>query len=267
MSDQAQPLSVPALKAALSQCMRSDRHRLAKKLKRLKSDANQDELGRIAKQIESSSAVLSSRRSRTHQINYDEALPITAHVDELKSLIEAHQVVVVCGETGSGKSTQLPKICLDMGRGVEGVIAHTQPRRLAARTLSTRIAEELKSPPGTLVGYRVRFTDETGPDTAIKLLTDGMLLAETSSDRFLDQYDTIIIDEAHERSLNIDFLFGVLKKVLERRSDLKLIVTSATIDPDRFSKYFDDAPVVEVSGRMYPVEVRYRPPENESRSG
>jgi len=267
MSDEVQPLSVSTLKAALSQCMRSDRHRLVKRLNRLKSNATQDDLKRIAGQIEASSAMLAGRKSRTHSISYDSALPITAHVDELKSLIDEHQVIVVCGETGSGKSTQLPKICLDMGRGVDGMIAHTQPRRLAARTLSTRIAEELRSPPGSLVGYRVRFTDETGPETAIKLLTDGMLLAETASDRFLDQYDTIIIDEAHERSLNIDFLFGVLKKVLAKRSDLKLIVTSATIDPDRFSKYFDNAPVVEVSGRMYPVEVRYRPPDNQSRSG
>ncbi|MFM7162196.1 MAG: ATP-dependent RNA helicase HrpA, partial [Planctomycetaceae bacterium] len=169
----------------------------------------------------------------------------------------------ICGETGSGKSTQLPKICLQLGRGVDGLIGHTQPRRIAARSLATRIAEELRAPLGTTVGFQVRFTDQTGPQTLVKLMTDGILLAETQRDRFLDAYDTLIIDEAHERSLNIDFLMGYLKQLLPRRPDLKLIITSATIDAERFAQHFETtrgpAPVLQVSGRMYPVEVRYRP--------
>ncbi len=268
MTDQSKPLSVDELKAALSECMRVDRYRLAQQLKKLGRSRDQNEsLASIRAAVSRSIALRETRRSRQTQIRYDDALPIVEHVDELKSLIENNQVVVVCGETGSGKSTQLPKICLEMGRGVEGMIAHTQPRRLAARTLASRIAQELNSKVGDLVGYKFRFTDETAPGTAIKLLTDGMLLAETSGDRFLDQYDTIILDEAHERSLNIDFLLGVLKKLLPRRPDLRLIITSATIDPDRFSRYFDNAPVVEVSGRMFPVTVHYRPPDTDGRPG
>jgi HrpA-like RNA helicase len=174
-------------------------------------------------------------------------------------------VTIVCGETGSGKSTQLPKICLGLGRGIDGLIGHTQPRRIAARSVAARIAEELDSPLGRHVGFKIRFTDATQPETYIKLMTDGILLAETQGDRFLDQYDTIIIDEAHERSLNIDFLLGYLKRLLPRRRDLKLIITSATIDAARFSEHFTDpqtdepAPIIEVSGRTYPVDVLYRP--------
>ena len=165
----------------------------------------------------------------------------------------------MAGETGSGKSTQLPKICLDLGRGVRGLIGHTQPRRIAARALAERIADETGTELGDAVGYTIRFGDHTGPNTLVKLMTDGILLAEISRDRLLSRYDTIIIDEAHERSLNIDFLLGYLARLLPRRPDLKIIITSATIDPQRFSAHFGGAPIVEVSGRTYPVEVRYRP--------
>ena len=176
-------------------------------------------------------------------------------------------MVVVCGETGSGKTTQLPKICLELGRGVAGIIGHTQPRRLAARTLAARIASELDTEVGSAVGYKIRFTDRVSEATYVKLMTDGILLAETQGDRFLEQYDTIIIDEAHERSINIDFLLGYLKRLLPKRPDLKVIVTSATIDPERFAAHFDGAPIIEVSGRVYPVEMRYRPPAMGSSRG
>src|SRR3954470_16812009 len=198
-------------------------------------------------------------------IEYPPELPVSAHRDELMAAIRENQVVVVAGETGSGKTTQIPKMCLELGRGVEGMIAHTQPRRLAARTVADRIAEELKVPLGGAVGYSVRFNDRTRPDTLIRLMTDGLLLAEVQRDRLLRRYDTVIIDEAHERSLNIDFLLGYLHRILPRRPDLKLIITSATIDPDRFAEHFGGAPIVEVSGRTYPVEVRYRPMEDADR--
>jgi ATP-dependent helicase HrpA len=192
-------------------------------------------------------------------------LPVTALRDELAATIRAHQVVVVAGETGSGKTTQLPKICLDAGRGRDGLIGHTQPRRIAARTVAQRIADELRTPLGELVGYSVRFTDQVGPKTRIRLMTDGILLAEIQRDRMLRRYDTLIVDEAHERSLNIDFLLGYLTRLLPRRPDLKLIITSATIDPGRFAAHFgrtrNDVPIIEVSGRTYPVELRYRPLE------
>ena len=199
------------------------------------------------------------RRANLPRPTYPEDLPVVARREELARAIAAHQVVIVCGETGSGKTTQLPKICLEVGRGVNGLIGHTQPRRIAARTVATRIAAELKSPLGHAVGYKVRFSDKLSEHTYIKLMTDGILLAETQGDRELRGYDTLIIDEAHERSLNIDFLLGYLRRLLPRRPDLKLIVTSATIDAERFSRHFGDAPVIEVSGRTYPVEVRYRP--------
>ncbi len=190
---------------------------------------------------------------------YPAELPVVARREEIARTIANNQVVIVCGETGSGKTTQLPKICLELQRGVHGLIGHTQPRRIAARTVAMRIAQELKSPLGQAVGYKVRFSDKVSKDTYIKLMTDGILLAETQGDSELRGYDTLIIDEAHERSLNIDFLLGYLKRLLPRRPDLKIIVTSATIDAERFSKHFNDAPVIEVSGRMYPVEMRYRP--------
>jgi ATP-dependent helicase HrpA len=193
------------------------------------------------------------------QPTYPDDLPVVARRADIARAISENQVVIICGETGSGKTTQLPKICLELKRGVTGLIGHTQPRRIAARAVATRIAQELKSSLGQAVGYKVRFSDKVSPNTYIKLMTDGILLAETQGDPLLKRYDTIIIDEAHERSLNIDFLLGYLKRLLPGRRDLKVIVTSATIDADRFSKHFDNAPVIEVSGRMYPVEVRYRP--------
>jgi ATP-dependent helicase HrpA len=193
------------------------------------------------------------------KVSYPPELPVSQRRDEIAEAIRDHQVVVVAGETGSGKTTQLPKICLELGRGVRGMIGHTQPRRLAARTVAERVAAELGTPLGQTVGYQVRFTDRVGPATQVKLMTDGILLAELERDRSLRRYDTIIIDEAHERSLNVDFLLGYLVRLLPRRPDLKLVITSATIDPERFSRHFGGAPVVEVSGRTYPVEVRYRP--------
>ncbi|MDN5725197.1 MAG: ATP-dependent RNA helicase HrpA, partial [Propionibacteriales bacterium] len=194
-------------------------------------------------------------------ITYDPALPIAARVDDIAAAIEANPVVIVAGETGSGKTTQLPKICLQLGRTA---IAHTQPRRIAARSVAERVASELGSELGDQVGYQVRFTRKAGKDTQLKIMTDGVLLNEITHDRDLKRYDTIIIDEAHERSLNIDFLLGYLKQLITRRSDLKIIVTSATIDTVRFSEHFDDAPVIEVSGRTYPVELRYRPLREET---
>ena len=193
------------------------------------------------------------------QPTYPDELPVVARRAEIAAAIETNRVVIVCGETGSGKTTQLPKICLELKRGVTGLIGHTQPRRIAARTVAARIAAELRSPLGHAVGYKVRFSDRISQHAYVKVMTDGILLAETQSDRLLQAYDTLIIDEAHERSLNIDFLLGYVKRVLPRRPDLKVIVTSATIDAERFSRHFDGAPVIEVSGRMYPVEVRYRP--------
>ncbi|HKA40206.1 MAG TPA: ATP-dependent RNA helicase HrpA, partial [Burkholderiales bacterium] len=203
------------------------------------------------------------RRANLPRPQYPEELPVVARREEIARAIAQHPVVIVCGETGSGKTTQLPKICLELGRGVGGMIGHTQPRRIAARTVAARIATELASPLGHAVGYKVRFSDRVSPDTYIKVMTDGILLAETQGDRALRTYDTIILDEAHERSLNIDFLLGYLKELLQgaspARPDLKLVVTSATIDAERFARHFDGAPVIEVSGRLHPVELRYRP--------
>ena len=198
------------------------------------------------------------------ELHYPDELPVSARRDDIAAVLREHQVVVVAGETGSGKTTQLPKICLEIGRGLAGRIGHTQPRRIAARTVAERIAEETRTTLGDVVGYQVRFSDHSGPDTLVKVMTDGILLAELQHDRDLSAYDTLIIDEAHERSLNIDFLLGYLKRLLPRRPDLKVVITSATIDPERFARHFSDrhgrpAPVVEVSGRTYPVEVRYRP--------
>ncbi|MFT4177922.1 MAG: ATP-dependent RNA helicase HrpA, partial [Thermomonas sp.] len=193
----------------------------------------------------------------------DASLPIAAHAEEIVALIRKHQVVVIAGETGSGKTTQLPKLCLLAGRGAAGMVGCTQPRRIAARSVARRVAEELQVPLGGAVGYQVRFNDAVGESTAIKFMTDGILLAEIQNDRWLSKYDTLIIDEAHERSLNIDFLLGYLKQLLPRRPDLKLVVTSATIDTARFAAHFGGAPVVSVEGRGYPVEVRYRSLEGE----
>src|SRR5881296_2773405 len=210
-----------------------------------------------------SPAEIEQRRALVPRPEFPPELPICARREEIAKAISSHQVVIVCGETGSGKTTQLPKICLDLGRGIQGLIGHTQPRRIAARATASRIARELKTELGGAVGYKIRFSDRVGPRSYIKIMTDGILLAETQSDRMLAQYDTLIIDEAHERSLNIDFLLGYVKQLLPRRTDLKLVITSATIDAERFSKHFDGAPVIEVSGRLYPVEVRYHPVESE----
>ncbi len=204
-------------------------------------------------------AVRQERQRLLASPDFDDALPIAGRRDEIAQLIQKHQVVIVCGETGSGKTTQLPKICLALGRGTQGMIGCTQPRRIAARSLASRLAHELKQAGNHTVGYKIRFNDRTDDNTFIKVMTDGILLAETHSDRWLNQYDTLIIDEAHERSLNIDFLLGYVKRLILKRPDLKVIVTSATIDPQRFSDHFDGAPIIEVSGRTYPVEMRYRP--------
>ena len=216
----------------------------------------------ITPTITPESVVISPRQPP--QIVYPEDLPVSARRQEIARAIAAHQVIIVSGETGSGKTTQLPKICLELGRGLKKMIGHTQPRRIAASSVAKRIADELKTPLGDWVGYQVRFQDRSSAQTAIKLMTDGILLAESQRDPLLRRYDTIIIDEAHERSLNIDFLLGYLKQLLPRRPDLKLIITSATIDATRFSQHFADAkgraaPVIEVSGRLYPVDIRYRP--------
>ncbi|MDR2450875.1 MAG: ATP-dependent RNA helicase HrpA [Candidatus Accumulibacter sp.] len=211
------------------------------------------------KLLEQSRATVTARRENLPRPSFPDELPVNERRAEIAELIARHPVVIVCGETGSGKTTQLPKICLELGRGVTGLIGHTQPRRIAARATAARIAQELASEIGRHVGYKIRFTDRTSPHAYVKLMTDGILLAETQGDPFLARYDTLIIDEAHERSLNIDFLLGYVKQLLPRRPDLKVVVTSATIDAQRFSKHFGDAPVIEVSGRLYPVEIRYRP--------
>ena len=216
-------------------------------------------LAEVTAELEAAVIQLHERRAQLPVPAFDDQLPISAHREAIAAALRDHQVVVLCGETGSGKTTQLPKICLSLGLGAAGLIGHTQPRRIAARSVATRIAAELGTGIGGAVGYQVRFSDRTGPNTAIKLMTDGILLAETQSDRALNQYEVIILDEAHERSLNIDFLLGYLRRLLPKRPDLKLIITSATIDPERFSRHFNDAPIIEVSGRMYPVEIRYRP--------
>ncbi|MGD8346562.1 MAG: DEAD/DEAH box helicase, partial [Lysobacterales bacterium] len=190
---------------------------------------------------------------------YDPGLPISKHREEILQAIAAHPVVIVAGETGSGKTTQLPKMCLEGGRGLRGLVGCTQPRRIAARAMADRVAEELGGELGAAVGYQVRFRERSSPDGYIKFMTDGILLAEAMNDRFLDAYDTIIIDEAHERSLNIDFLLGYLKTLLPKRPDLKVIITSATIDTAKFARHFSNAPVIEVSGRSYPVDIVYQP--------
>jgi len=225
-----------------------------------KRDALQAEFEKL---IEKSRAVVAARRENLPGPKFPPELPVNERRAEIAELIEKHQVVIVCGETGSGKTTQLPKICLELGRGVTGLIGHTQPRRIAARSTAARIAQELESELGRHVGYKIRFTDRTSPQSYIKLMTDGILLAETQGDPWLVQYDTLIIDEAHERSLNIDFLLGYLKQLLPKRPDLKVIITSATIDAERFSEHFNKAPVIEVSGRLYPVDIRYRPVQTE----
>jgi ATP-dependent helicase HrpA len=241
----------------------ADEHRLRRRLDGLRRtrdpQARERQRERIAADVAAAEARIARRAAAVPVVTYPEELPVSARRDDIAAALRDHQVVVVAGETGSGKTTQLPKIALELGRGVRGRIGHTQPRRIAARSVAERIAEELGSPLGEVVGYKMRFSDHVSDDTLVKLMTDGVLLAEIARDRMLRQYDTIILDEAHERSLNIDFLLGYLAQLLPRRPDLKLVITSATIDVERVAAHFSGAPVVEVSGRTYPVEVRYRP--------
>lgn len=286
--------TLPDLLQRLPELMLRDQQRLGRRLdgaRRIrKPEARAAVLAEIAGGIDEAELRVAQRRAAVPGITYPEELPVSQKKDEILAAIRDHQVVIVAGETGSGKTTQIPKICLELGRGVRGLIGHTQPRRIAARTVAERVAEELKTPLGEAVGWKVRFTDQVGGDTLVKLMTDGILLAEIQTDRELRQYDTIIIDEAHERSLNIDFILGYLAQLLPRRPDLKVVITSATIDPERFARHFGtfaavqasdrpgaaeapgtaeasgdgagakpSAPIVEVSGRTYPVEVRYRP--------
>lgn len=243
----------------LDHAMIAERHRLRRQMHELRKRPDEAKLAQWVDKVQASCAQVTARKASVPSIRYDDSLPIAAKRDEIKKVLAEHQVLIIAGETGSGKTTQLPKICLELGRGQHGLIAHTQPRRIAARSVATRVAEELGTPLGALVGYQVRFEDQSDANTLVKLMTDGILLAETQHDRFLERYDTIIVDEAHERSLNIDFLLGYLKTLLARRPDLKVIITSATIDLERFSKHFNDAPIIEVSGRTYPVETWYRP--------
>jgi len=243
--------------------MSADAPRLARRIAQAQSRrAGASDWARIESDIERSAARVAARRAGKPAIDYPAELPVAQRADEIAAAIRAHRVVVVSGETGSGKTTQLPKICLAAGRGERGLIGHTQPRRIAARAVAARIAQELGTQVGDAVGYKVRFTDHTRPDAYVKLMTDGILLAETQGDRALAAYDTIIVDEAHERSLNIDFLLGYLRRLVEQRDDLRVVITSATIDAERFARHFDTggrtAPVIEVSGRLYPVDVRYR---------
>jgi ATP-dependent helicase HrpA len=256
-------VSVGPLFTELKTCLKKDQFIFKKRLhgvKKINDENKQNKvIASIKKDIEASQSLRITRLENLPKVDYPEQLPVSQKKDEIKKAIAENQVVIVAGETGSGKTTQLPKICLELGRGVDGYIGHTQPRRLAARSVANRIAEELNCELGEEVGFKIRFSDQVGDNSYVKLMTDGILLAEIQNDRFLNQYDTIIIDEAHERSLNIDFILGYLKNLLPKRPDLKVIITSATIDPERFSKHFNNAPIIEVSGRTYPVEVRYRP--------
>lgn len=269
----AESVTVRELHRRLSSLMFRDQRRLQRRLdgvRKLRDPQRRDgALAEIAADVAQAEARLESRRAAVPVITYPAQLPVSERKDDIAAAIRDHQVVIVAGETGSGKTTQIPKICLELGRGVHGLIGHTQPRRLAARTVADRIAEELGTELGDVVGYKVRFTDQVSDRSLVKLMTDGILLAELQTDRMLRQYDTLIIDEAHERSLNIDFILGYLKQLLPRRPDLKVIITSATIETERFARHFaapaadggeeKPAPIIEVSGRTYPVEVRYRP--------
>jgi ATP-dependent helicase HrpA len=260
--------SLQEIEQSLSLVMQADQFSLRKMLRIVreseKAGKPTDKLQeKLRAQFEKSKRRREERAVWKPRLQWDEELPVVARKQEIIDTIRDNQVVVLCGETGSGKSTQLPKILIEMGRGLSGVIGHTQPRRIAARSVAARLAEEMNCRLGHEVGFRIRFTDSSGPNTRVRLMTDGILLAETQTDRFLDQYDTIIVDEAHERSLNIDFLLGYLKRLLHKRRDLKVIITSATIDAARFAEHFSEGerpvPVLQISGRMYPVDIRYRP--------
>jgi len=257
-------LVAPDLHRLVDNCMRADQHALRRQIKTLVApEAEAEKVSAWRARVDASQA---KREARSAVVPVPEwpDLPIVEHRQAILTALKANQVVIVCGETGSGKTTQLPKMCLELGRGQAGFIGHTQPRRIAARSVAARLAEELKTSVGETVGFKIRFTDQVKDTSLIKLMTDGILLAEIQKDPFLTQYDTIIIDEAHERSLNIDFLLGYLKQLLPKRRDLKLIITSATIDPERFAKHFDNAPIIMAQGRTYPVEVRYEPIEDDS---
>ena len=257
------PPTVAGLAARLPEVGVADAARLGRRLERLRGvrdpGRRNHDLAQLERQLSGAADRVARRRERVPRMHYPPTLPVSARREDLLAAIADHQVVIVAGETGSGKTTQLPKICLELGRGVRGLIGHTQPRRLAARTIAERISEELGTTVGGPVGYRVRFADHTGADTLVKVMTDGVLLAEIAHDPLLLAYDTLIVDEAHERSLNIDFLLGYLTRLLPRRPDLKLIITSATIDTQRFSEHFGGATVIQVSGRGFEVAIRYRP--------
>ncbi|MHB1739163.1 MAG: ATP-dependent RNA helicase HrpA [Actinomycetes bacterium] len=262
MPSQPRAVLLAELGERISRLMLGDELRLRRHLETLigreRGRPGPDTMDRLVAEVATAEERLSRRAAGVPLVTYPEELPVSQRRDDLFAAIRDHQVVVVAGATGSGKTTQLPKICLELGRGVRGLIGHTQPRRIAARTVAERIAEELGVPLGGAVGYTVRFTDRVGARTLVRLMTDGILLAEIAHDRDLRRYDTLIVDEAHERSLNIDVILGHLTRLLPRRPDLKVVITSATIDPERFARHFD-APVVEVTGRTYPVEIRYRP--------
>ncbi|WP_420794504.1 ATP-dependent RNA helicase HrpA [Thalassomonas haliotis] len=266
MSVEVSPVAVPGIPSLfklLDQVALADKARLKKRLFGLKKINKEDKREKARQQI--AAAIDRSIKRKQHKlahrpkISYPGELPVSQNVDHIAKAISENQVVIIAGETGSGKTTQIPKICLELGRGIDGVIGHTQPRRIAARTVANRIADEMNTKLGEQVGYKVRFNDQVSEHSYIKLMTDGILLAEMQTDRLLRQYDTLIIDEAHERSLNIDFILGYVKQILPKRPDLKVIITSATIDPERFSRHFENAPIIEVSGRTYPVEMLYRP--------
>jgi ATP-dependent helicase HrpA len=263
VSAPTRPTEESALRDRLAALTLADEHRLRRRLDGLRTtrdpQARARQRERIAADVAIAEERIARRRAAVPVVTYPEDLPVSGRRDDIAAALRDAQVVVVAGETGSGKTTQLPKIALELGRGVRGRIGHTQPRRIAARSVAERIAEELDTPLGDAVGYKMRFNDQVSDSTLVKLMTDGVLLAEIAHDRLLRQYDTIILDEAHERSLNIDFLLGYLAQILPRRPDLKLVITSATIDVERVAAHFSGAPVVEVSGRTYPVEVRYRP--------
>ncbi|HEX9999239.1 MAG TPA: ATP-dependent RNA helicase HrpA [Actinoplanes sp.] len=263
MSITPAPPAVAELRGRIAALLRRDERQLQRRLegsRKIRDEAARAVvLAEIAAEIDRAEARLAARVAAVPTVTFPESLPVSLRRDDIAAAIRDHQVVVVAGETGSGKTTQIPKICLELGRGLRGQIGHTQPRRIAARTVAERIAEELDRPLGSTVGYKVRFTDQVSDDTMIKVMTDGILLAEMQNDRMLSRYDTLIIDEAHERSLNIDFILGYLRELLGKRPDLKLIITSATIETARFADHFGGAPVIEVTGRTFPVEVRYRP--------
>ncbi|HTS54756.1 MAG TPA: ATP-dependent RNA helicase HrpA [Burkholderiales bacterium] len=263
--------SLSALQARVPGCLIRHRHHLRAALRRAEEAArcgrlSAEELTTLSDEVARSEGALRARLAALPAVTYPEELPVSARREEIARTIAAHPVVILCGETGSGKTTQLPKICLELKRGAAGMIAQTQPRRIAARSVAARIAQELGQPLGEQVGYRVRFSDRVSEHNCLRVMTDGILLAETQGDRLLNAYDTIIIDEAHERSLNIDFLLGYIRRLLPKRPELKLIIASATIDAQRFSRHFDDAPVIEVSGRLYPVEISYQPVQGDVQS-